>query len=59
MVAPLGMLSVDPAAATTEVEEGIDGRPLLVLTVGPTVATTKVLEDVNGGCRGGCCQQVL
>jgi hypothetical protein len=50
--APKGVLSADPATATTRVGD-IDGGPLGgVLPVGPAAATTGV-GDVNGGPPGG------
>jgi hypothetical protein len=45
-------------AATTEVEEHINGGPLGVLPVGQVEATTKDEEDVDGGPLGEYCQQV-
>jgi hypothetical protein len=38
----LGVLLAGPTAATTEVEEDINGGPLRVLLVGPVAATSKV-----------------
>jgi hypothetical protein len=49
MAGPLGVLLVSPTAATTEVQEDVDGAPLAVLSVSPTAATTEVEEDINGG----------
>jgi hypothetical protein len=51
-MAPLGVLLVCPAAATTEVEKDIDGGPLGALSVFPVVATTEV-GDVDGGTPRG------
>jgi hypothetical protein len=48
MAGPLGVLLADLAAATTVVEEYVDGWPLGVLPVGPAVATTVVEEYVDG-----------
>jgi hypothetical protein len=48
MAEPLGVLSAGAAAATTVVEEDVDGKPLGVLPAGPGVATTIVEEDVDG-----------
>jgi hypothetical protein len=53
MVAPLGALLAGSAAATTEVEEDIDGGLCGEggggLPVGPAAATTEVKDDVDGG----------
>jgi hypothetical protein len=40
-------------AATTEVEEDVDGGPLGVLPVSPTASTPEVEEDVDGGAPDG------
>jgi hypothetical protein len=54
------VLSVFSVAATTEVEEDVDGGPLGVLSVFSAMATTKVEGYVDGGpsswrtkCRNG------
>jgi hypothetical protein len=54
MVGSLGALLVGPTAATTKVEEDVDGRPPWgVLPAGPVTSTTKVEEDVYGGPLDG------
>jgi hypothetical protein len=52
------VLSTGPVAATTEVEEDVNGRPLGVLPVGLAMATTEVEEDVDGRPPNMCCQWV-
>jgi hypothetical protein len=48
MVGALGVLSVGPAATTTEVVGDVDGAPWGVLPVGPVAATIEVVGDVDG-----------
>jgi hypothetical protein len=50
---PLGVLSGAPAAATTVVDEDIDGGPPGVLPGALAVATIVVDEDVDAGPPGG------
>jgi hypothetical protein len=55
MVGHLGVLSVGPVAATTDVVEDVDGgSPCGVLLAGPVAATIEVEEDIDGGAPGGC-----
>jgi hypothetical protein len=49
MTGPLWMLSISLAAATTEVEEDVDGGPLGGAGRSPAASTTEVEEDVDGG----------
>jgi hypothetical protein len=57
VLGPLGVLPVSLTAATTIVEEDVDGGPLGVLPVSPAVATTIVEENIDGrplwGVAGG------
>jgi hypothetical protein len=43
-----------PTAATTEVDEDVDGAPWQVLPGGLAAATTEVDEDIDGGPPGRC-----
>jgi hypothetical protein len=54
LVGPWEVLSGVPVAATTEVDEDIDGAPWKVLSGAPAAAITKVDEDVDGGPLGRC-----
>jgi hypothetical protein len=55
----LGGAAAGSIAATTEVEEDVDGGPPLeVLPVGPTTATTEVEDDVDGELPRGCCRWI-
>jgi hypothetical protein len=48
------VLLAGPTAATTEVEEDIDGGPHGgVLPMDPTMATIESVEDVGGGAPAG------
>jgi hypothetical protein len=59
MVGPLGVLLVDPAAATTRVQGEVDGGPPRgVLSMDLIAATIEVVEDVDGGPPWGCCRCV-
>jgi hypothetical protein len=49
MAGPLGVLPVFLVAATTEVEEDVDGGPLGVPPIFLEAATTEVKEDIDGG----------
>jgi hypothetical protein len=51
------VLTVGPAAATTEVEDVDNEPPWGVLAACP-VATTTEIEDIDGGPPGWCWQQV-
>jgi hypothetical protein len=52
------VLSLVLAAATTEVDENVDGGPWEVLPRARTAATTEVDEDVDGGPPGRCYREL-
>jgi hypothetical protein len=49
MAGPLGVLLIFSAAATTEVEEDVDGGPLGGAGRSPVATTTEDEKDVDGG----------